>query len=99
MALKLKIGEIQKLYVQAQEEYILDVPFDIIERGKGADQIVTSRKLGFPLNTPMEEVKEELTKFLENYKAELELNEKNKAMDEANEQADATIESLTGETL
>lgn len=73
----------------------LDVRFYILE----GDEVLTTRKLGFPLDTPEDVIREEVKKTAQGYKADLALKEFRKDQDELDSMADKTIESLTNKEI
>jgi len=89
---KLVVDNIKKEYFQAQNENVLVANCSI----NLEDKEIEKRSFSFPLDTSEEELKEELKKFIANYNLEAELAQKNKALDEANVEADKTIASVAG---
>lgn len=73
----------------------LDVTFDIL----ADEEVLTTRKLGFPLDTPEDEIAEEVKKTAQGYKADLALQESREEQEVVDKQADETIESLTNKEL
>lgn len=73
----------------------LDVRFYILE----GDKVLTTRKLGFSLDTAEDVIREEVKKTAQGYKADLALKESRKGQDELDSKADKTIESLTNQEL
>ena len=93
------IDEVFKLVVkESGKEYVQDSGSDqifvIIDVKDSSDITVDTRRLGFPLETPVEEVKDELKKFIKNYNKEYHFGLKQKALDEKQENADNVIGSL-----
>ena len=70
----------------------LDVQFDILND----DEVVLSPRHAFPLDTPEDTIKADLTKFLETYVAEQATAQDNSKVEEIQKQADETIQSLEG---
>lgn len=73
----------------------LDVIFDILQD----DEVIATRKLGFPLDAPQEEIEQEVKKTAQGYKADLLLAESRKEQEETEAQAQEVIESLTNKEL
>lgn len=73
----------------------LDVTFDIL----ADEEVLATRKLGFPLDTPEDVIAEEVKKTAQGFKADLALQESRQEQEEVDKQADETIESLTNKEL
>lgn len=92
MAVTLKVREIQKIDVQADNSTQLDAICELRE----GETLIEERRLSFPLGTTQAQLKEELTKFLETYNADRDLAAKNAELDAQHAQADETIAELSG---
>lgn len=73
----------------------LDVTFDILSD----DEVIATRKLGFPLDTPQEEIEQEVKKTAQGYKADLLLAASRQEQEETEAKAQEVIESLTNKEL
>lgn len=71
----------------------LRIEFEIVDEEA---KEVARRVLGFPLDSEFDFIKEELAKYLENFRIEKEMSVKNKALDEAYEKSTETLEKLEG---
>ena len=99
MTFNLIITCAKKQFFQAENKEVLVVDFDITKQAEGLEdeaEIVASRSLAFTLEAPATEVKAELFKYLENYTSEAQSAITNKLQDEAQKNANITIEELSG---
>jgi hypothetical protein len=87
-----KVSNIQKLDVQADNSTILDVALQVYD----GDKLLETRKLGFPLGTTVEDLKAEVDKFRANYNNERAQAEQNAERDAEHATADKTIEEAVG---
>lgn len=92
MAYTLEIVSAEKMYLQAQDEEVLNVIFNI----QLDSVVIEDRQLNFPLATPSDEIKAELEKYLANYNAEAEAKIANAEHEESLKVADTTISELSG---
>jgi hypothetical protein len=81
--------------VQADNNTVLDVLVELYE----GDTKIEDRRLNFPLATSQDELKFELTKFLDTYNSERNQAEVNAEQEAAHAQADETIAALEGFTV
>lgn len=81
-------------FVKTGEQF-LDVTVDFIEDG----EVKETRKLGYPLGTSAEDVKEDLAKAVATFETEKEQKVVQKEVDATDEQAKEVIEELEGETV
>jgi hypothetical protein len=88
------IGITKEMLVEDGSPF-LDVSFEIVENG----EVLSTRKLGFPLDTPEKEIAEEVKKTAQGYKADLALAESRKLQEALDLKVDAAIESLTSKEL
>lgn len=88
----IEIKTVRKIYSQADNGYVFDVTFDI----KLEDEVVETRKLGYPLETTLDEIKEDIQKYLHTYSGEQKSKVENEKRDKVEKEADATIDALTG---
>lgn len=95
MSHRAKINSISKLTSQVDNQVYLDVEFDIV----ADDEVVETRRLGFPLGTSSENIEEDLKKYVETYFHDQELAEQSKEVEEANRVADETITTLEGKEI
>ena len=63
MSLAINIESIKPFYVQIENKQVLDVTFSLLE----GDNVSTVRRLSFPLETTVKEIREELQKYLKVY--------------------------------
>ena len=74
MSLSINIESIKPFYVQIESRQVLDVTFYI----KEGDNIVSERRLSFPLETSEKTIKTELKKYLRTYTHDQTLAKKSK---------------------
>jgi len=86
------INETNKVMHQETGNYFLDVRFSL----RNGDEVIGERSLGFPLDTPAEDIVAELKKYCTTQEADMARSEETKAFDEANASADTTMEALKG---
>lgn len=91
MAATLKVSNVSKEYSPADNKNVLKVDFEILD-GETAEV----RSLAFPLETTPDQLKTELTNYLNNYNLEKKQAEINAAQDAAEAQADETIAAISG---
>jgi hypothetical protein len=89
-----------KEILQEDNSEFLSVPFDIyqVEEG-GKPVLIETKRFGFPLDKPADEIEAEIKKFIDAYSGDYEAAIKNKAHDELHAQADETIKTLTGKEI
>ncbi len=92
---ELQIKSVSKDTSVETGDRFLAVEFEIT---KGEDVVLT-KNVGFPMGTPVEEVKEELKKHLENYKVEMSRKKAQEAIDKEDKNADNIIKELEGKKL
>ena len=85
----IQIVKIEKFEIQAQNEAVLNVTFNIVD----GDNTITKQQ-NFPLDSTSDFIKDELTKDLETYGLDKEQAIANAKLDAANENADLVIEEL-----
>ena len=90
-----KITAITKEILVETNESFLSVAFDIFNDGKKVDE----RRLGFALDVSQEEIEAEVKKAVETYADDQAHAEANQKVEEANRQADETIENLVGKEI
>lgn len=90
-----RITSVTKETLVEDGSQFLDVTFDILENG----EVIATRKLGFPLGTPEDEIAEEVKRTAQGYKADIALFESRKDQEAADKQADIIIESLTNKEI
>lgn len=95
MQATLKIKDIQKLDVQADNNTVLDVTFELYE----GETVLEERRQSFPLGTTPDEMQAELQKVLDTYNADRELSVKNAQHEAELAQADETIAAMNGISL
>lgn len=77
-----------------------NVPFlDVTLEISNGEEVVDYRRFSYSIATTAEEIKTDLKKFITTYNQEAESREANKATEELDRQADATIAELAGENL
>ena len=81
-----------KAIIQETGEEFLDVEFDISD----GEEVIDTKKAGFPIDTDSDAIVAELKKYTANYEAEKIAAVENAARDAALAEADATIEELVG---
>jgi len=81
-------------FVKTGEEF-LDVTVDFMEDGN----VIETRKLGFPLGTSAEDIKESLAKAVATFELEKVQKVEQKEVDATNKQAKEVIEELKGATV
>lgn len=91
----LKIKDINKLDVQADNNTVLDVTFELYE----GETVLEERRQSFALGTTPDEMQAELQKVLDTYNSDRELHAKNAELDAQHAQADETIAAMTGISL
>ena len=90
-----RITGITKQTLVENGSQFLDVSFEIL----GDGEVLSIRKLGFPLDTPEAEITEEVKNTAIGYKTDLALAESRKEQEALDQQADEIIESLTNKEL
>jgi len=85
----IQIVKIEKFEIQAQNEAVLNVTFNIVD----GDNSITKQQ-NFPLDSTSDFIKAELTKNLQTYGLDKEQAIANAKLDAANENADLVIEEL-----
>lgn len=91
----LRIKNIEKIDVQADNNTMLDVTFEFLE----GDTVIEERRQSFPLDTTPEKMQEELTKVLTTFNSDRSLTEQNAELEAAHKTADETIEQVVGLTI
>lgn len=86
------INETNKVMHQETGNYFLDVRFSL----NNGDEVMGERSLGFPLDTPAEEIVAELKKYCATQESDLARAVKTQAFEEANSKADETMAALNG---
>lgn len=90
-----KITSVEKSrYVKTGEEF-LDVTVDLFEDKK----LIETRKFGYPVDTDKKVIMAEVKKVVQTYKSEQKQKVAQAVVDKADEQANKTIDSLTGEEI
>lgn len=84
--------------VSTGEEF-LDVTVELFEEDENGETILDVRKLGFPLGTKAEEIKEELKKAIATFEQERAQAVEQKEVDAKVEEANEVIENLEGITI
>lgn len=92
--LKLFVKNITKEHSIEDNETYLNVEVEISKIEGEKEALLETRKLGFPLHTTQEELVAELKKFKATFGSDMELAEKNAALDALHAQADETINSV-----
>lgn len=98
----LKVLSITKQTHAETSERYLDVTFSINktdENDENPPKIMVERSLAFPFDTPESEIKNELQKYLNNFKAEEVQRKKQAVVDSEDENADDVINKLEGLSL
>lgn len=98
MEATLTVVNIEKQYVQADQEEQLSVTVEI-ELREGKDVETMTRVLGFQKDMPSDDIMAELAKYKQAILAERDQMKVQMIRDEQDKQADATIAALQGETL
>lgn len=88
-----EIIEVTKETLVEDNSNFLSVKFDIFNE----DEVVQTRRLGFPFDADPEHIKEEVQKVADAYEADLLLAEETKDQEELNTKADETINQLINE--
>lgn len=109
MEVKLKVTSVTKLDVQADNNTVLDVAYDIVEvtpapanpenpdaEATPTEAVVRSDRQSFPLDTSKEAMVEALTKVKDLYISEKAQSAANAELDAANAQADQVITEVSG---
>src|ERR1051325_9966284 len=92
----LTITKIEKAHSIPDTADYLDVSFEITAAD---DTISYSGRHAFPLDTPEEDMKRDLTKVLETFVADTVRSESNEKVEAIHKQADETIANLEGHTI
>lgn len=92
MASVLKVTTVTKEYSAAENKNILRVGFDI----QGGEEAPVAHTLDFPLETSPDQLKVELTNFLNQLIADKQQQEETAKQSAAEQQADQTIAAVTG---
>lgn len=92
--LKVKIIDIQKKAIVATGEPFLDVTAEFT-----IGEEVLTKKLGYPIDTPKEDIAEDLKKHLQTEKLDRQQRETNKVVEAQDAAAEETINSLQGEEI
>lgn len=89
---KLRIKAISKDDSLSENKKVLTVELEIVLD----KEVVETRKLSFPMEIKEKDLKAELAKYLETYKADLKLAEVSKVNESREKNADKIIENLVG---
>lgn len=89
---RLLIKEINKLFVQDQNETVFDITVSFYLD----DVYLEDRRFSYPLSTSIDDLKLELAKVLNSYNTERQQAVNNAEADNVNQAADEAIEALTG---
>lgn len=101
------ITNVTKETLQEDGSQFLDVSINIAGSYPGTDaegnagdiEVNEVRKLGFPLDTPEETIVEGVKNFVAGFESDLLGAERNKINEAVQQQADETINNLTGKTI
>lgn len=91
--MKAVITTANKATLQEDGSEFLDIEFQIFN---DAEELVDTKRRGFALNTPGEQIQADIAAFVAVYEADLAHAEANQERDAIHAQADATIEALVG---
>lgn len=91
--MKAVITTANKVTLQEDGSEFLDIEFNILN---DADEVIETKRRGFALDTPGEDIQAEIAAFVSTYEADLAHAEANKERDAIHAKADATIEALVG---
>jgi len=90
----LKIRKVENVSFAGED--VLDVTFDIIEQKNGKENVVSTQRHSFPLNTDREDLTKELRKTLDVYTSEQARKGEQAKIDAANENASELKQELEG---
>ena len=90
----LKIRKVENVSFAGED--VLDVTFDIIEQKNGKENVVSTQRHSFPLNTDREDLTKELRKTLDVYTSEQTRKVEQARIDAANENANELKQELEG---
>jgi hypothetical protein len=89
-----------KEILQEDSSEFLSVPFDIYQIEEDAEPVlVETKRFGFPLNKPADEIEAEIKKFMVAYNSDFETAQRNIEHEQLHEVADETIKTLTGKEI
>lgn len=91
--MKAVITTANKATLQEDGSEFLDIEFQIFN---DADEVIETKRRGYPLDTPGEEIQADVAAFVTTYEADLANAEANKERDALHAKADQTIEALVG---
>jgi hypothetical protein len=88
-----KIKSVNKDVLRETNVGFLDVEVEIVNEN---DEVLSVRKLGYPLDATSEDIKRDIKNICEAYDLDLKIGAETKKAEEVNKKADETINELVG---